>query len=261
MEKGGFGMSGKINGKIEQYVIIQSVIRSMAVCVFLMLMGGGINWILGKKGVNIVFLDQFLILSIGMGNAIDMESFLLGKAHVFTSSRKKIFRNCMYSGLASSVVYALWRTFCQSVFYAQYVQEFSGDEIEPLVLTRVPIPELFICNFILVLTVCGVLLWRHGSGREGFLSIGIDMKGYSEQMQYLLAVRKKRRGTWGKIGRRVYGLVEFILLVAVIVCSTYVYYFQLQSGMPERMGVYGGIMVVGVVFFLLAKRRFRPEYM
>ena len=258
-------MSGKINGKIEQhviqYVIIQSVIRSVAVCLFLILLGGGMNWILGENGVNVVFLDQFLILSIGMGNAFDMGSFLLGKTHVFTSSRKKIFRNCMYSGLATSVVYAFWRTFCQSVFYAQYVQVFSEDEIEPLVLTRVSVPELFICNFIVVLTVCVILLWRSASGREGFLSIGIDMKGYSVQMQYLAAVRKKQRSTWGKIGRLVYGLVEFILLVAVMVCSTYLYYFQLQSGMPERMGVYGGIMVVGVVFFLLAKRRFRPEYM
>lgn len=254
-------MSEKINGKIEQYVIIQSVIRSVAVCLFLMLLGGGMNWILGENGVNIVFLDQFLILSIGMGNTFNMEGFLLGKAHVFTSSRKKIFRNCMYSGLVSSVVYALWRTFCQSVFYTQYVQEFSEDEAEALVLTRVPAPELFICNFILVLTVCVVLLWRFGSGREGFLSIGMDMKGYSEQMQYLSTMRKKRRSIPGKIGRLAYGLVEFILIVTVMVCSTYLYYFQLQSGMPGRMGVYGGILVIGVIFFLLAKRRFRPEYM
>lgn len=255
-------MNRKINGKIGQYVIMRSVIRSIVTCLALMLLGGAINWISGKGGINIVFLDQYLILSIGMGNSFDIQSIICGKAHVFTSSRKKIFRSAVQSALASTFVFALWRTFCQCAFYAQYVQEFSEDEVEPVVLTRIPVPEMFACNFILVLTACLILLWRFGMSMDyGVFVAGMNKKEWSVQMQYLAAVRKKRSNMPRRVGRLAYRLLEFIILVAVMVYTTFLYYFQLQSGMPERMGTYGVILVIGIVFFLLAKRRFRPEYM
>ncbi len=255
-------MSEKINGRIRQYVIIQSVVRSAIVCLVLTILSGGIAYVLKEDGFNVIFIDQLLIMSIGLNTAFDVQSMICGKSHVFVNCRKRIFKMAMQSALVSAFVYALWRTACQNILYEQYVMEFMEDEVEPIVLTRLPVPELFVSNFIFVLAVCIILLWRFGMGRDyGILYLEMNKTEWSAQMQYLTALRKKRLNILGKIGRLAYWAVEFILLVAVMVCSSYLYYFQLQAGISMRIGIYVGVLMIGVIFFLLTKHRFRPEYM
>lgn len=180
----------------------------------------------------------------------------------FGFCRKEFFRFSFISSVMSIFIFTVFRTVMQTLYHDSYVQMLIEDtDHVSSMYHRLQVPELFLSNFLLFFAVYMLLLWDSTKpsplfyfGKRGRTEMSLQLKVLTEQ-------RKSNQTSHTKIWYILRKAVGFCLMIGIALGIEFIYEYQMTHSLGVRLPVLLGEIIVGIFFFFLARRKFKPEFM